>query len=194
MNQYFENTEDAVMPTNLYKTLSQSRFESQYCPRPASGSLLLINNILNILGTIQLISLSFRQSEYASTCRRQHCYKAIQLTLQMSSTTWNVFGETSSVTGIIGISVGTVALNVLRERIPTAASMLEACSKDLEKIKTRFNELPADGRELIHAAVERGDCKSLETLEGNLQLYGPTNVYIFGNIQPYYLQAVRRSQ
>jgi hypothetical protein len=49
---YLEHT---ITPTGLYKpSRSPMRFENEYYLRPASGSLLLINNFVDILGIIQV--------------------------------------------------------------------------------------------------------------------------------------------
>lgn len=91
------------------------------------------------------------------------------LTPQMKAEVLEIMGNVATFQGIIGISIGKVAYNAIRERFPSADSLLEACTKDLAKIKTRFNEVTADRRELIHNAVERQECKSLEVLEEDLK-------------------------
>jgi hypothetical protein len=107
----------------------------------------------------------------------------------MKAEVWEIVGNVASVQALVGVSIAKVAVNALRDRFPSAESLLEACSKDLEKIKTRFEELNDERRKLIHAAVERGDCKSLESLDHNLKEYGLTCVCI--HILPLYFQAVR---
>ena len=129
---------------------------------------------MQILGIIQVNFLSLLRGEYASSCGIvQDCHTANTLsTPQVKSEVMEIVGNIASIQGIIGVSIGSVAARVLREHFPSAESLLESCSKDLGKIKTRFSEINTDRRELIHAAVERGDCKSLESLEDDLRRYG----------------------
>jgi len=82
---------------------------------------------------------------------------------------WEILGNTATAQSIVGVSIGKVAYNMIQLRYPSAESLLEACSKHIEMIKTRFNEVTADRRACIRAAVERNECKSLERLEEDLQ-------------------------
>jgi hypothetical protein len=97
---------------------------------------------------------------------------------QMKPEFWEILGNTATAQSIVGVSIGKVAYNMIQLRYPSAESLLEACSKHIEMIKTRFNEVTADRRECIRAAVERNECKSLERLEEDLQRYGLTCVSV----------------
>ncbi|KAH9003434.1 hypothetical protein EDB86DRAFT_3241268 [Lactarius hatsudake] len=95
--------------------------------------------------------------------------------MSANSEVWTMAGNVATAQNLIGITLAKVAAKAIMGRFPSAEALLDACSKDLNGVKERFNEItktiagdPSRG-ELIRAAVERQQCESLETLEFSLR-------------------------
>ncbi|KAI9438639.1 hypothetical protein H4582DRAFT_1949924 [Lactarius indigo] len=85
------------------------------------------------------------------------------------SEVWNVAGKIATAQSVVGIAAVRVVTSAIWARFPSVEALLDACSKDLKYIEERIKQFGPDRRELIRAAVERQQCKSLESLEIALQ-------------------------
>jgi hypothetical protein len=95
---------------------------------------------------------------------------------------WEVVGDLANVQAIIGaagVFVGGVTTAAVQTYAPNTDILLESCRQELEDVRARLNEIPHERRERIRAAVEQGQCKSLEKLEQDLiKLVPSTNTSI----------------
>ncbi|KAH9074211.1 hypothetical protein EDB83DRAFT_2355442 [Lactarius deliciosus] len=95
--------------------------------------------------------------------------------MSANSEVWTMAGNVATTQNLLGITLARIAAKAIMGRFPSAEALLDACSKDLNGVKERFDEItktiagdPSRG-ELISAAVERQQCKSLETLDFSLR-------------------------
>jgi hypothetical protein len=93
----------------------------------------------------------------------------------------NIVTDFASIQTISGPLIGGVATYAYNKCVVNMNpdTLLEACRQDLEEVKARLNEIPPERRDKIRAAALRGECRSLEELEGDLLASVPSpNAYV----------------
>jgi len=87
----------------------------------------------------------------------------------MSEPKWpNDLGTAVNLQSVAGLVLGTLGTAVYQNLSPNPDTLLDCCRKELDEIKARINEIPAERRDQIQVVVERGACKSFQELETTL--------------------------
>lgn len=90
----------------------------------------------------------------------------------MSSKQWTTLGDIANVEALAWTVLGgvttSVATAVCQKTILASDLMLEQCTKDLEEVKTRLNDLTEEQREEIRILAEQKKCSSFEKLKKDM--------------------------
>lgn len=71
----------------------------------------------------------------------------------MSSKGWSIVGDFANVQTLATVAATGATTHLYHVGHNTPSSMLERCRQELEKIKTRINELSTDRLEKLHKAA-----------------------------------------
>ena len=91
----------------------------------------------------------------------------------MSSQSWTTLGDAVNTYTVCAALMSCVATSVYHNHASTSDAHLARCKKALDEVKERLAELSPDRRERLRRAAELGRCISLESLENEMQRYGP---------------------